>query len=172
MGCKIEINKIYVLFVAMLILGAFTPLAFAATEDSLIILFDPDGDIDIDVSHVSYNYSSVQANTWANSTGGYFTLYNNGTVAMNTQIKTNASTDTSDMDLNASGVPPGQDEYAIFIEGLDVQNYLTNAYGLVFDTSLLPADSKTFDICLLLGVNLSANFTAQNTTIFFQGSVT
>ena len=172
MGCEIGINKVYVLLVTMLILGAFTPLVFAATEDSLIITFDPDGDIDIDISNASYDFGSIKANEWANSTGGYFTLYNNGTVTMDTQIKTNASTDTSDMDLNASGVPPGQDEYAIFIEGLDVQNYLTNAYGLVFDTSLLPADSKTFDICLLLGVNLSANFTAQNTTIFFQGSVT
>ena len=170
MGCKIEINKAYVLFVTMMIICAFTPLVFAASEDSVIITFDPDGNIDINVSHVSYDYGSVQANSWANSTGDYFTLYNNGTVAMDTQIKTNATTDSGNMTLNASGVPPGQDQYAIFIQGLDVENYLTNAYALEFDTVLLPADSKTFDICLLLGTNLSANFTQQTTTISFQGS--
>ena len=110
---------------------------------------------------------------WSNTTGGAFTIYNNGTIPMDTQIKTNATTDppgSGDMSLNASGVAPGQDEYAIYIDGLDVENYLTTDYGLEFDTMLMPDDSKTFDICLLLG-NLSANFTWQTTTIYFQGSV-
>ena len=173
MGCKMKLKKIFVLFVTSIILAGFTPLVLAATEDSVEISFDPDGDIDIDISLASYNFSSIQANQWENTTGGVFTIYNNGTVSMNTQIKTNATTDppgSGDMSLNASGVAPGQDEYAIYIDGLDVGNYLTTAYGLEFDTNLLPDDSKTFDICLLLGTNLSANFSWQTTTIYFQGS--
>jgi len=170
MGCKMEIKKVNVLLVTTMILAAFTPLVLAATTDDLIITFDPDGDIDIDVNISAYNFTKVQANSWKNTTGGTFTLYNNGTVAMDTRIKTNASTDEGDMDLNATGVAPGQDEYAIFIEGLDLEQYLESAYNEYFDTVLLPQDSKTFDVCLLIGVNLSANHSWQTTTISFEGT--
>jgi len=168
-----KFKKIYVVLVTSIIVAAFTPLVLAASEDSVIITFDPNGDIDIDVSLASYAFGGVNANSWRNTTGGTFTLYNNGTVAMDTQIKTNATTDPAgagSMSLNASGVPPGTDKYAIYINGLDVGNYLTTAYSLEFDQGLLPADSKTFDICLRLGTNLSANFSSQTTTIYFQGS--
>jgi len=167
---KMQFKNIYGILVIIMILAGFTPLVWAATEDSVVITFDPEGNIDIDISYASYNYSTVPANTWKNTTGGYFTLYNNGSVPMDTQIKTNATTDETDMSLNASGVPPSTDEYAIYIEDLDFPGYLTTAYGVEFDQSLNPDDSKTFDICLLLGVNLSANFSWQTTTIYFQGS--
>ena len=170
MGCRMESKKLYAVLITAVIIAAFTPIVFAATEDTVRITFDPDGVIDINVNRTTYNFGSVQADEWSNSTGGYFTLYNNGTVAMDTQIKTNASTESTQMDLNASGVAPVQDEFAIRITGLDVSMYLGTAYGAEFDTGLLPDDSKTFDMCLLLGPTLSANFTTQNTTIYFQGS--
>jgi len=165
-----QIRKVYVIFITVVILAAFTPIVFAATEDTLIITFDPDGDINIDVSRSSYAFGSALANQWKNTTGGTFTLYNNGTVSMDTQIKTNASTDSTSMSLNASGVAPIQDQYAIRITGLDISIHLGIAYGQELDQGLLPSDSKTFDVCLLIGVNLSANFTTQTTTISFQGS--
>lgn len=168
-----QIKKIYGILVIVMILAGFTPLVLAATEDTVIITFDPEGNIDIDISYASYNYSSVNANSWKNTTGGYFTLYNNGSVPMDTQIKTNSTTDpvgSGEMSLNASGIPPSTDEYAIYIEDLDFPGYLTTAYVVEFDQSLNPLDSKTFDICLLLGTNLSANFSWQTTTIYFQGS--
>jgi hypothetical protein len=170
MGCKMKFKKIYVVLVTSIIIAAFTPLVLAASEDSVVITFDPNGDIDIDVSLASYAFGGVNSNSWRNTTGGTFTLYNNGTVAMDTQIRTNATTDSAQMSLNASGVPPGTDKYAIYIDGLDVENYVNSSYTIEFDQGLLPADSKTFDICLRLGTNLSANFTTQTTTIYFQGS--
>ena len=173
MGCRMVIEKLYVFLVVVMMLAGLTPVVFAVTEDEVLIFFDPDGEIDIDIApEVSYNFSSVQANSWANSTGGTFTLFNNGTIAMDTQIKTNASTDETDMDLNASGTPPQQDEYAINITGLDLttNTFLTSSYSVEFDQQLLPDDSKTFDVCLLIGVNLSANHSWQTTTISFQGS--
>jgi hypothetical protein len=170
MGCWMEIKKINVILVSSMILAAFTPLVMAATEDTLIITFNPDGDIDIDVNISAYNFSSVLANSWKNTTGGTFTLYNNGTVAMDTRIKTNATTDETDMSLNATGTAPQQDEYAIKIEGLDVEQYLESAYNVYFDSTLLPGDSKTFDVCLRIGINLSANHSWQTTTISFEGS--
>ncbi|KYK27981.1 hypothetical protein AYK20_07635 [Thermoplasmatales archaeon SG8-52-1] len=172
MGCKMEIKKINVILVVTIILAAFTPHVLAATTDDLIITFDPDGEIDIDVNISQYDFGSIQANSWTNTSGGTFTLYNNGTVAMDTRIKTNATTDETDMSLNASGVAPAQDEYAIYIEGLDLEQYLLSSYNQEFDQQLLPADSKTFDVCLLIGVNLSANHSQQTTTISFEGSQT
>ena len=68
-----RIRKIFVLIIATMV-AVTTPLVLAASEDSVIITFDPDGDIDIDISLASYNFSSVQANDWSNSTGGTFTL--------------------------------------------------------------------------------------------------
>ena len=170
MGCKMQLKKIYGILIIVMILAGFTPIVWAATEDTVIITFDPDGNIDIDISYSSYNYSVVPANSWKNTTGGYFTLYNNGSVPMTTQIKTNATTDEADMSLNDSGMPPNTDEYAIFIEDLDLPNYLNTSY-FVFDTGLNAIDSKTFDICLLLGTNLSANHSWQTTTIYFRGSI-
>jgi hypothetical protein len=165
-------NKIiFTILVSFILIMTTTPIILAASEDSVVITFDPNGDIDIDVNLGFYNFSSVIAGMWANSTGGTFTLYNNGSVPMDTQIKTNATTDSTELSLNASGVPPQQDEYAIYIDGLDVENYLTTAYNLEFDQGLASNDLKTFDICLLLGVNLSANFSWQTTTIYFQGSI-
>jgi hypothetical protein len=165
-----ENKKIYVFLISMMLLALSTPLVIAATEDHLIITFDPDGDIDIDVNISAYNFSTIVVNQYKNTTGGFFTLYNNGTVAMDTQIKSNATTDEADLSLNASGVAPGLDEYAIKIEGLDVENFVTTAYSLEFDTNLAPSSSKTFDIGLQLGSSLSANHSWQTTTISFQGS--
>ena len=165
-----EIKKVTVLLVTTMTLAAFTPYALAATTDDLIISFDPDGEIDIDVNLSFYNFTSVQANEWANTTGGTFTLFNNGTVSMNTRIKTNATTDEGDMSLNESAVAPGTDEYAIHIVGLDLTQYLNDSYIQYFDSGLIPDDSKTFDVHLLIGTNLSANHSWQTTTISFEGS--
>ena len=167
-----EIRKISVLIVAVLMVGALvTPLVLAATEDTLIITFDPDGEIAIDVDYASHNFSDVQANSWDNTTASYFTLYNNGTVAMDTEINATATSTEGDMSINASGIAPGQDEYAIKVVGLTIEQYLNSTYALYgeYDQSLNPDDSKQFGLCLYLG-NLSANHSIQNTTIYFRGT--
>ena len=158
------------ILVSFIILAATTPMVLAVTVDTLIITFDPQGDIDIDVNLSDYNFSSVVAGIWSNTTGGTFTLYNNGTIPMDTEIRTNATTDEGDMSLNESDIPPQMDEYAIFIEGLDFEDYLNSSYIIDFDQGLNPTDSKTFDICLLLG-NISTNHSWQTTTIYFRGSI-
>ncbi|KYK21398.1 hypothetical protein AYK21_04850 [Thermoplasmatales archaeon SG8-52-2] len=158
------------ILVSFIMLAATTPMVFAATVDTVIITFDPEGDIDIDVNLSEYNFTSVVAGIWSNTTGGTFTLYNNGTIPMDTEIRTNASTDEGDMNLNESDIPPQMDEYAIYIEGLDFQNYLNSSYTIDFDQGLNPSESKTFDICLLLG-NISTNHSWQTTTVYFRGSI-
>ena len=168
-----EIRKVSVFIISALMIGALiTPLVLAATEDSVVITFDPQGDIDIDVNLSSYDFGGVLANTWSNTSGNYFLLWNNGTVAMHTEIKTNDTTDEGNMGLNISTAPPGTDQYAIYIKDLNAQSqYVNNTYGFYgnYSTSLLPNDNDGFDICLLLGTNLSANWSTQTTTIYFRG---
>jgi hypothetical protein len=163
------IDKIYIFIVTVMLIIATTPIVMGATEDNVHITFDPDGNIDIDVSPATYSFGSSQANAWTNSTGSYFTLYNNGTVAMDTQIRSNATTEETDMTLNTAG-NPGQDEYSLNTSGLSNDMWFPSSYGTESDTSLNPGSSKGFDICLLLGTSISANHTTQNTTIYFQGS--
>ena len=158
------------ILVSFILLAATTPMVLAATVDTVIITFDPQGDIDIDVNLSEYNFTSVVAGIWSNTTGGTFTLYNNGTIPMDTEIRTNATTDEGDMSLNESDIPPQMDEYAIYIEGLDFEDYVNSSYIIEFDQGLNPSDSKTFDICLLLG-NISTNHSWQTTTIYFRGSI-
>ena len=155
-----------------MILVAFTPYVLAATEDTVIITFDPQGDIDIDVNISAYNFSGILANTFKETSGGWFLLWNNGTVNMNTEIRTNGSTDEGDMDLNLSTAAPGTDEYSILITGLNtLDQYVNNTYGFYgnYSTNLLPNDNDAFDIRLTIGTNLSANHSWQTTTIYFRG---
>ena len=170
-----EIRKITVFIVVVMILIAFTPLVFGASEDTVLITFDPDGDIDIDIApETLYNFSSVLANAWANTTGETFLVWNNGTVSMDTQIQTNTSTEEGDMSVNGTGAAPGQDEYGINITGLStvwpVNTWVHEAYGNEIDQSLGPGSSNTFDINLRIGTSLSANHSYQTTTINFTGT--
>ena len=167
-----EIKKIITLLITTMILVAFTPYVLAATEDTVIITFDPQGDIDIDVNISAYNFSGILANTFKETSGGWFLLWNNGTVSMNTEIKTNGSTDEGDMDLNLSTAAPGTDEYSILISGLNTfDQYVNTSYSLYgnYSTNLLPNDNDAFDIRLTIGTNLSANHSWQTTTIYFRG---
>jgi hypothetical protein len=165
-------NKVFAFIVAATIIAAFTPIVMAVTEDSVVITFDPEGAIDIDVHPASYAYGDVMAGKWANTTATYFTLYNNGSIAMDTQVKSNASTDSNDMYLytpGAAGEAP-LDNYSLITNGLGVDGYMATAYGTDNDSGLASMDSKTFGINLRIGVNLSVNHSDQTTTIFFQGS--
>ena len=161
-------RKIYVLIISAIFIAGTTPLVLAASEDSVIITFDPEGDIDIDVSLANYSFGSVISGLWTNTTGGTYTLFNNGTVSMNTQIKSNATTDEGNMTLDTDGNPP-MDNYSFYTIGFDNDDYITTAYSANFHLSLSASDSKTFDLGLNLG-NLSANHTVQTTTIYFQGN--
>jgi len=176
---RVDKKIIFALLVSSMIVIASAPLILAATSDELHISFDPEGDVDIDVDISDYNLTAmlgpVLSGSWANTTGSTFTIYNNGTVPMDTQIQTNTSTDEGDMSLNATGVAPAQDEYAINITGLSngfpQDTYLHVAYGVEFDQNLAASGgTATFDICFRMPDSLSANHSWQATTINFTGS--
>ena len=168
-----EIRKIYVILISAMMLGITAPLAFGATTDSVEIYFNPDGDIDIDVSLATYNFSSFVAQNWQNSTSNSFLLWNNGSVAMDTQIQTNDSTDETQMWLNISGTSPITNQYAFRTINLGaVDKYINNTYGAegYYSQNLASNDNDPFDLGLLLGTNITQNWSWQTTTIYFQGT--
>jgi len=141
-----------------------------ADETSISVTFDPDESVDIDVTPKSYDFGAVLAGTWENTSGSEFTLFNNGTTTMDTQIKSNATTDSAEMSLENAG-NPGNNEYSIYTDNLDADGYITNAYAGDLDSALAASGSKGFDLHLNIGSSLSSNFSSQRTTIFLQGSV-
>ena len=156
--------------VSFMLIMATTPLVLGLHEDLLVITFDPEADVDINVDFTAYNFSTVAVDAWENTTGELFTLYNNGTIAMDTEIRAD-NTSEGDMTINGTGVPPGMDEFAIYIEDLDVPHYLNYSYVDDFDTALAANGYKSFDVCLLIGSSMSANHSWQTVNISFRGTI-
>ena len=179
MGCRTNkyilvngngIKKIlFAWIVSMLWLSVLTPIVLA-DETSISVTFDPDGVVDIDVTPKTYAFGSVQAGGWKNTTANYFTIYNNGTLAMDTQFKTNATTDSAALTLDADGTP-GSNAYSFRTNGLDTDGYITAAYVVEQDTAIAAQTNKVCGLCLRMGNTISQNWTVQKTTIYLQGSI-
>lgn len=155
--------------ISAMLVSALTSIAMAATEEGITITFDPTGTIDIDVSPNSYAFGAATANTWTNSTGSEFTLYNNGSTSMDTQIKANATTNSGNMTLDPDGVSIAMDNYSLNTTGLDTDAWITTSYGAV-DSALAALGSTSFDLCLKLA-DISQDWGLETTTVYFQGSI-
>jgi hypothetical protein len=141
-----------------------------ADETSIKVTFDPEAAVNIDVSPKTYNFTTIQAGAWKNTTGSYFTLYNNGTVTMDTQFKSNATTDSAQLSLDGDG-NPGSNAYSFRTSGLDADGYIDVGYGSDLDSAIVASGTKGFALCLRMGSSLTQNFSYQRTTIYIQGSV-
>ena len=118
MGWKETSQKLLV-FIFIVVTGIATvmPLVWA-DETSISITFDPDATIYIDITPKTYDFGSVHVGQLENSTGSTFSLYNNGTISIDTQIKTNATTDSTLLTLDVDG-SPATDAYSFRTSGLD-----------------------------------------------------
>ena len=178
MGCRRKYNLVYtsdikkILFawlVSMLWLSVLTPVVLA-DETSISVTFNPEGVVDIDVTPKTYDFGSVQAGAWSNTTANYFTIYNNGTSPMDTQFKTNATTDSTSLTLDDNGAP-GSNAYSFRTNGLDNDGYITAAYAVEQDTGIAASNNKVCGLCLNMGSSMTQNWTSQGTTIYLQGSI-
>jgi hypothetical protein len=182
MGCRKErynlsygsdIKKIlFAWLVSLLWLSMLTPVVLADTTD-IHVTFNPEGTVDIDVSPKTYDFGSVFAGGYNNSSGMgalYFTLYNNGSVTMDTQIWSNITTDSDALTLDGNGAP-GQDAYSFFTDGLDADNWIPSSASTEHDSALAASGTKDFDINLTMGSPLTSNFPQQRTMINLTGSV-
>ena len=170
MGCRKEkINKFLLAGVLVTMLGvAISPLVMAATEDTLIVTFNPSGAVDIAIAPATYDFGSLTGGANQATTGDYITIWNNGTVFMDVQAKSNASTLNLTLDTDGS---PSLDFFSINFNEANSTGYCTAAYGTEFWTNVGPSgDTRSFDFTLYLG-SISTDHPEQNTTITFQGSI-
>jgi hypothetical protein len=165
-----RINKIYVFMIAAMLITAITPVVLGAHQDYITVTFNPSGDIDIDVNLSTANFSAVTFSSSGNwptegGTDTSYTLYNNGTVAADVYIFSNATTDSSDMTLENTG-SPGADEYCLNVTGSNATQITnTNASWI---NSLAGSGTITFGINLELGTG-SSDFGWQTTRINVTG---
>jgi hypothetical protein len=177
MGCKMK-KKFNVLssnakkimlavLISMIWITTLTPVVLAGTTTNITISFNPAGVISIAVSPSSYNFSAIMAGGWKNSTPSIFTIFNNGTIGMDTQMATSA-TSSGGMVLDDSG-SPGANQYSLLTDGLSSDAYLTAA-NVTRDTNLASSGTKPFDLCLNMGSTITQNWTWQTATVYFVGS--
>jgi hypothetical protein len=173
MGCNKEKIKKLLLssFVTILIFLAIATPVVIGENSTINVTFDPQGSVTLDVTPATLNFSTVDANGNEESSSA-FTLYNNGTISMNTTADTNSTTDTKELTLDEDGSPI-EDYFSLqftdcaSFEGDDA--YITDA-GMTLNKTLTPAtQSGTFKVTIHLG-DISANHSWQATTINFTGA--
>jgi len=156
MGCNEKVKKLIIVsfFVTLVVVAVGPQTIMGATKEVINVSFDPTGTIDLDVSPGVVNYSTVENGTNEDSVS--LTLYNNGTIGMDTDINTSATTDpdgTGDLTLDPDG-QPGEDLFSLKVvdttfDGND--NWIT-AGGVELDNNLAGAGgSGTFEIQITMG---------------------
>ena len=176
MGCEMEIKKIskICLVLSLLAIASFSPVSInvlAATTDTITITFDPQGNISIDVSPASYNFSTFWSDSNETTTGTYFTMWNNGTVDnMITDIQ--ITTSPADLTVDEDSPPTADDNYALYLIGgtaSGVNAWVLESGTIQLDSDLDLSGTETFGFKLYLS-NITANHTWQTMELTLTGS--
>jgi hypothetical protein len=168
-------KKLAIGLLTIMLFALVTPIpmtkVFAGTTDTLEATFDPKGNISIEIGPQTYDFGEIWALSWRNTTGTTFTIFNNGSVAMDTDF--NISKNGTNFLLDNTGACSSDDEYAVYTSGLDSDGWLDSVAlgGATFDTNIGPDASKSFDLHLKIG-DITENFGDETFTITAQGSVT
>lgn len=175
MGCnKKRIKSLLVICLIIAILTtAVSPIVLGgAHDDTVVVTFDPTGDIALEVWPATATFGSVTFSTSDNGpTEGAgdtdYTLYNNGTLAADIYIFSNTTTDGGEMTLDNAGAPSA-DEYSLDITGTNVKQ-ITNT-NASWSADLAASGTITFGIDLNLGSG-TQDWGAQTTTINVTGVI-
>lgn len=173
-----KIKKILMLGLVLVILAfaTFSPVSInvnvkAATTDTITIEFDPEGNISIDVSPGTYNFSTFWSYSNESTTGTYFTLWNNGTVDnMITDIQITSS--PAALTVDEDSVPVSNDNYALYLIGgtaSGINAWVRESTTIQLDSDLDRSGTETFGFKLYLS-NITANHTWQSMTLTLTGS--
>jgi hypothetical protein len=161
------------LILVMLMIASFSPVTInvlAATTDTITIEFDPQGNISIDVSPGTYNFSTFWSNTSESTTGTYFTMWNNGTVD-NMQTDIQITSGPASLTIDEDSIPTADDNYALYLIGgtaSGVNAWVKESATIQLDSDLDRIGTETFGFTLYLS-NISANHTWQSMTITLTG---
>jgi hypothetical protein len=176
MGCKMKLEKYFLIgLVIMLVITAIMPPQLVLADESVTITFDPTGSVIGDVSPNSFDFAGVTMG--GNEDSGDFTLWNNGTVQMDTDVETNAT--TADMECDGDGVGGSLAENFFALQFTSTSFDGNNAYisnSSASRTSLeaaLPGGgtSGTFKLRIYID-SASADHAAQSTWVNFTFTAT
>ena len=162
------------LILVMLMIASFSPVTInviAATTDTITIEFDPQGNISIDVSPGTYNFSTFWSDSSESTSGTYFTMWNNGTVDnMQTDIQITGS--PASLTIDEDSVPSANDNYALYLIGgtaSGVNAWVKESGTIPLDSDLDMSGTETFGFTLYLS-SITANHTWQSITLTLTGA--
>lgn len=166
-------NKIVILLVGTMLVTAITPVVLAGPQANIKVTFNPTGTVDLDVFPDNASFGSVvfeSANNWPTEGGTdtSYTLYNNGTVAADVYIFSNATTDSGSMSLDIDGASIPVDGYSLDVTGSEAKQIaIVNASWI---NALAASGTATFGLNLDLGAG-SEDWVAQTTRINITGVI-
>jgi len=173
-----NINKNLIIpLVVVMVISAITPIAIAGSHSTSIdVTFTPSGDIDIDVSPKTANFSVVTVNTTNNrpqegNTNDTYTLWNNGSVNAHVYVNSNASTEEGNWDLDSDGVFASTDSFSIeFCNSSGVTAQWVTSVNSSWMDPVPSSDTRKFGIFLdISAASGAAALVQQNTTINITG---
>jgi len=164
------------LVTTIMVFASLTPISkivLATDTYNVDIYFRIIGNMSIEVSPASYNFTQIYANSSVSTNANTFEIWNNGTVdnlTIDTRITANV---LGDLTCSESGPPTLTDSYAL--QGLKGTIELTPWYkesGYVnLDTDLGKGSPEFFGLKLYTG-NVSVNTSWETLTITYRASAT
>jgi hypothetical protein len=158
----------------MMVFTAFAPISkivWAGSTDTLVITFRFVGNKSIDVSLATYNFTKVYAGSSKNTTGSYFTIWNNGTLIGSIQVDAAITISPGGL-TNHNHIPSGTDTYALL--GLKGTIQFTPWYNTSYQTlelKLNKSQSHNFGLKLYAGnVSAGVNNTWKSMTVTYRAT--
>lgn len=157
----------------MLACASLAPISInvlAATTDTIVVTFDPSGNISIEVYPPTYDFGSMYAVSNESTTADYFTIWNNGTTDnMVTDIRITGS--PAAFTIDPDSIPIGNDNYALrVLQGsVSAAPWVTEAGYTEIDSDIDLTGSDDFGLNLYIS-NITADHAQQTLTITLQGA--
>jgi hypothetical protein len=158
----------------MMVFTAFIPVSkivWAASTDTLQITFKFVGNKSIDVSLATYNFTTVYAGSYKNTTAAYFTIWNNGSAVGSIQVDAAITSLPAGITCH-NHIPSGSDTFALL--GLKGSIQFTPWYNASYSTlelKLNKSQSHNFGLKLYAGnVSGAINNTWKSMTVTYRAT--
>jgi len=171
---KIKKILMIALVASILSIASFSPISItvlAGLTDTITITLDPQGNVSLDVFPEEWNLSICWSYSNESTTINYFTLWNNGSVDMQTDIQITTSPENLHVDYNQSE-PTTDDYYALNLTGSTISgknHWVREDTTIQLDSNIAASASDTFGFTFYLA-NISANHTWQTLVVTLTGS--
>jgi len=171
---KIKKILMIALVTSILSIASFSPISItvlAGTTDTITITFDPQGNISIDVSPETYDFSTFWSYSDESTGGTYFTLWNNGTVD-NMQTDIQITTSPANLCVDYNNTPTADNYYGLNLTGgtaTGINYWVQEDATIQLDSDLDRSGTKTFGFTLYLS-NITVDHAEQTLVVTLTGS--